>query len=342
MCAPHAMRTALIIVMSAAAAGCGASAASGRPTTPARASAAPARTEVERLRAERDAQAERAAELESLLAMSQSEARTLRAELAQAEHADRGRTIRIGAASATHDEPAIEQPPEVDREPPREATGARPMLRLYGPAPLEPLAMPFALGATPGGSSLPASTAASRTGASVPTSVPAPPLGAFDRLPVVPVGEGALPTVADITAAAPAGVSVAPPLPTASDTALAATVAEYRRALELVHARRYDEAAAALGQFLTRYPDHAYSDNALFWRGEAFYALRDYARAATEFAAVVSRFPGGNKVADALLKIGLCRARMGDRTGAHAYFQRVQRDFPGTDAARIALREDAS
>ena len=46
---------------------------------------------------------------------------------------------------------------------------------------------------------------------------------------------------------------------------------------------RFDEALTSLTDFLSRYPDHEYADNALYWRGEIFYARRQYADAAREF-----------------------------------------------------------
>lgn len=326
------MRIALIMVMSAAT-GCGAGAASARRTTPARAVASAADAELEQARARADAAAERVVELESVLAMSQADVRALRAELADARHEQRTRTVRIGTPPVTHDDASADLPADFEREPSREAAAVRPVLRLYG-EPRSEAPSPFVALASPA----PRVTAAQ---ASAPR-LSAPPLALFDRLPVVAGSENDLPTVAAVTAAAPLGSVVAPRAPSESQRTSAAAVDEYRRALGLLHSRRFDEAVAALGDFLARYPGHAYADNATFWRGEAFYAQRAYPRAAAEFETVVTRFPEGNKVADALLKLGLCHAHMGDRTAAHAYFERVQREFPGTDAARIASREDAS
>lgn len=89
-------------------------------------------------------------------------------------------------------------------------------------------------------------------------------------------------------------------------------------------------------------PSHAYVGNALYWRGEVRYAQREYARAAAEFQSVLDRLPRRHEAADALLKIGLCQVRMGDRARAHATFLRVREQYPNTEAARAALREDPS
>ena len=79
--------------------------------------------------------------------------------------------------------------------------------------------------------------------------------------------------------------------------------------------------------------------NALYWRAETHYALRAYDQAQAEFEAVVNRYPHGSKAADALLKAGLCRLRSGNRREAESVFERVQREYPETVAARMAARE---
>ena len=47
-------------------------------------------------------------------------------------------------------------------------------------------------------------------------------------------------------------------------------------------------------------------------------------------------FPLGNKVPDALLKVGTSLERLGDTDGARRRFREVSRRFPDTEAARMA------
>jgi len=119
-------------------------------------------------------------------------------------------------------------------------------------------------------------------------------------------------------------------------------VEDYRRGLSLVRERDFDAALVALTAFLDVYPDHPYADNALFWRGEIYYLRREYGRALKEFQAVEKQHPWGNKLPDALYRIGQIHLKRGDRTRAQAYFDKVREQFPDTAAARLALREDAS
>ena len=108
----------------------------------------------------------------------------------------------------------------------------------------------------------------------------------------------------------------------------------YDAALALVTAHKYPEALDALAAFLVRYPDHPYADNAMYWRGECYFAVGDYSHAAEQFDGVLTRFPAGNKAPDALLKLGMCAARTGDSARARDLFSRLARDYPQSAAAR--------
>lgn len=108
----------------------------------------------------------------------------------------------------------------------------------------------------------------------------------------------------------------------------------YDQALALVNAKQHERALEALNAFLVRWPDHPYAENAMYWRGEIYFAQGEYLRAAEQFEAVVARFGGGRKAPDALLKIGMCHDRLGAPARANEYWTRLKRDFPQSDAAR--------
>ena len=73
---------------------------------------------------------------------------------------------------------------------------------------------------------------------------------------------------------------------------------------------------------VTRHPHHELADNAQYWLGEVYYDQKDYARALTEFRATVTAYPRGNKVADALLKVGFAYQALGEGAKARAFFDR--------------------
>ncbi len=108
----------------------------------------------------------------------------------------------------------------------------------------------------------------------------------------------------------------------------------YDAAIGLVNGRQYDRAQEALSAFLLRWPDHPYAENALYWRGESYYARGEYLRAAEQFESVLTRAGSGNKAPDALLKIGMCHDRLGATERAKEYWERLRRDYPRSDAAK--------
>jgi tol-pal system protein YbgF len=108
----------------------------------------------------------------------------------------------------------------------------------------------------------------------------------------------------------------------------------YEAALALVNARQYDRALESLAAFLVKYPDHPYADNAMYWRGECYFAKGDYLHAAEQFEGTVTRFPAGNKAPDALLKLGMSHQKLGNPAKAKECFDRLAHAYPQSDAAR--------
>ncbi len=108
----------------------------------------------------------------------------------------------------------------------------------------------------------------------------------------------------------------------------------YEAALSLVQGRKYGEGLEALNAFLSKWPDHPYAENAVYWRGECFFAQGDYAKAIGEFEAVVARPQSGAKLPDAMLKLGMSHDKLGHADKARAAYDRLAREFPKSDAAR--------
>ncbi len=138
----------------------------------------------------------------------------------------------------------------------------------------------------------------------------------------------------------PVVVSRAPRIAT-RDAAVDATPeasAEYRTAVDLVKAGRHADAIVALRGFLTRFPQHDYADNAQYWLGEAFYVQKDFRHALAEFRGVIETYPRGNKVPDALLKVGFCYGALGEHAKAKAVLEQVVTLYPKTEPAVLAAK----
>lgn len=223
--------------------------------------------------------------------------------------------VRIGEGRCALEEAEDEvDEPEVVEVDPAPRAGERPVLRLYGEA--RPAASIAGVSALPG--------------PAAPSVVPPPPQAAgFGRLPAMPYDD--VPAIPE----QPLTIASSPPEPHDDPR-----VREYQAALAEVEARRWESALASLEQFARAHPDHPYADNAIYWQGEVLYARREYRRALVVLEGLVARYPGGNKVPDALLRIGFCLQRLGDPDRARATFRRVREQFPDTVAARMASREE--
>ena len=117
-----------------------------------------------------------------------------------------------------------------------------------------------------------------------------------------------------------------------------AASADYRAAVDLVKAGKQADAVAALRTFLKSHPRHEYADNAQYWLGEAFYADKDYQHALVEFRATIETYPRGNKVPDALLKVGYCYQALGQADKARAVLEQVVNLYPKTEPALLAAK----
>jgi tol-pal system protein YbgF len=113
---------------------------------------------------------------------------------------------------------------------------------------------------------------------------------------------------------------------------------EYRAAVELVKAGKHPEAVAALRGFIARHPRHDYADNAQYWLGETHYAQKDFVHALSEFRKVIEVYPRGNKVPDALLKVGYCHLALGQGEKARAVLEQVVTMYPKSEPAMLAAK----
>ncbi len=116
----------------------------------------------------------------------------------------------------------------------------------------------------------------------------------------------------------------------------------YRAALETLRAGDPDAARLAFRGFLDQAPQHDYADNAQYWIGECYYTEREFRSAERAFRKVVERYPRGNKVPDAMLKLGFTLQMLGDEVGGRAVLESLTRAFPKHDASRLAVARLAS
>ncbi len=94
-----------------------------------------------------------------------------------------------------------------------------------------------------------------------------------------------------------------------------------------------------LSAFTAKYPGHKLVPNALYWKGEAFYAEKDYENAILSFQDVVDKYPGGDKASDAMYKQGLSFLALKDKKNAAILFELVPKKYPKSKAAELAKKK---
>lgn len=94
-----------------------------------------------------------------------------------------------------------------------------------------------------------------------------------------------------------------------------------------------------LSDFAAKYPDHKLIPNALYWKGEAFYAEKDFENAILTFQDVVDKYPRGEKAPDAMYKQGLSFLSLKDRKNARILLDLVPKKYPKSKAAEMAKKK---
>ena len=99
---------------------------------------------------------------------------------------------------------------------------------------------------------------------------------------------------------------------------------------------KYEEAIVGFKNFLRKYPKSKLSDNAAFWIGESYMALKRYEQAILAFQKVIKNYPRGNKVPNALLRQALAFYELNDKTSAKLLLRKLIKKYPKSNEAKIA------
>lgn len=135
--------------------------------------------------------------------------------------------------------------------------------------------------------------------------------------------------------AATSGDFVQGKLPAESD----AVKKDYEAAWKLLEQKNYRAAIARFKEFIKKYPQSEYANNAQYWIGESHYALREFDQAILEFDAVRRKYPKGDKVPAALLKQGFAFAELGDKVDARLILQELIDRYPQSQEAAKAKQK---
>jgi tol-pal system protein YbgF len=112
----------------------------------------------------------------------------------------------------------------------------------------------------------------------------------------------------------------------------------FTAAFELTKQKRFAEAINAFNALIEKYPNGQFAPNSYYWLGECYRFLPDpnLEKSKESFTKVINAYPTNAKASDAMYKLGIVYHELGDRAKALEYLNRVQTQFPRTDAARLA------
>ncbi len=101
--------------------------------------------------------------------------------------------------------------------------------------------------------------------------------------------------------------------------------------------RKGDFAAAQsdFSGFLQRYPQSGYRSSALFWLGNAQYALRNYRDAMTNFRTIITTEPDHPRAPEAMLALANCQVELKDLKAARKTLEDMVKAYPQSEAASV-------
>jgi tol-pal system protein YbgF len=142
-------------------------------------------------------------------------------------------------------------------------------------------------------------------------------------------------------------IKVLPPKPgeakvTAKVEPVSGEVALYDKSLALFREDRFEDAMDGFSDFLKRYPDSDRADNAQFWIGECYMALKQYEKAILAYQEVIKKYPKGNKVPNALLRQAAAFEEIKDKTSSRLLLKKLIKNHPDSSEAEIARKKLAA
>ena len=110
----------------------------------------------------------------------------------------------------------------------------------------------------------------------------------------------------------------------------------YNLSLKLYREEKYEEAIAGFKNFIKKFPKSKLADNAQYWIGESYMALKQYEQAILAFQSVIKKYPKGNKVPNAILRQALAFYEIKDKTSARLLLKKLIKKYPRSSEAKIA------
>lgn len=111
---------------------------------------------------------------------------------------------------------------------------------------------------------------------------------------------------------------------------------EFEAALATLRKGDFAAAQTSFLAFMKRYPQTGYRASALFWLGNAQYALRNYRDAVTNFRSLVTVEPDHMRAPEAMLSLANCQVELKDVKSARKTLEDLVKAYPQAEAASVA------
>jgi tol-pal system protein YbgF len=109
----------------------------------------------------------------------------------------------------------------------------------------------------------------------------------------------------------------------------------YEAAQDLTQGR-YSMALKGFRDFIQRFPNSEFTDNAQYGAGECFFAQSMFDSAATEYARVGDNFPDGDRVPAAMYKLALSQEKLKQTAEAKKTLNDLVKRYPNSGEAQLA------
>jgi len=111
---------------------------------------------------------------------------------------------------------------------------------------------------------------------------------------------------------------------------------EYEAAMEVFRKGDFAAAQASLQRFVQRFAQSGYLPSALFWLGNASYAVKDYKASLAQFRQMLTLSPSHARAPEAMLAVSNVQIELKDSKAARKTLEDLIKAFPQSDAAQAA------
>lgn len=111
---------------------------------------------------------------------------------------------------------------------------------------------------------------------------------------------------------------------------------DYDTAMESFRTGDFAAAQSALRQFVLRFRNSGYTPSALFWLGNAQYAVKDYKESMANFQQMLKSSPSHPRAPEAMLAISNVQIELKDLKGARRTLDELIKAYPASETAATA------